>query len=104
LSIYYAHQKIEGFCETMLPRSKLPVPINEELWEELRTKVDAKIPRRIQVEVYAHLDGAAKKREREIGKRWLGGLHYRPCDYGLVFLYFLVTSGSCRSLEFLGRK
>ena len=35
-----------GFGETMLPRSELLVPVNEELWEELRTEVDAKIPLR----------------------------------------------------------
>ena len=85
-----------------MKRSKLPVPLAPDLWEELRSTVDAKLPRRIQAEVYTFLEKVARDRSKE-GKLWLGSLHYRPCDYGLIYLYFLLTKDGCRALEPLER-
>lgn len=59
-------------------------PLPTGLWHKLRDKVDKHIPRAVQEAFYDHLNTFEA----------IGTIFIRPCDYGLIYLYWLLTGKS----------
>ena len=59
-----------------------PLPVT--FWNRLREKVDKHIPRGVQEVLYDHLSTYQP----------MGTIFIRPCDYGLIYLYWLLSGKS----------
>ena len=64
--------------------SRVPLVFEIETWEKLRKVVDRVVPFGVQEVLYNYLSSLQK----------IGSQFYRPCDYGLVFLYWLIVGDS----------
>ena len=68
--------------------SRVPLVFEIETWEKLRKVVDRVVPFGVQEVLYNYLSSLPK----------IGSQFYRPSDYGLVFLYWLIVGDSLNSI------
>lgn len=68
--------------------SRIPVALEVESWRRLRKVVDRVVPVGVQEVLYNYLATLPK----------IGSQFYRPCDYGLIFMYWLIVDESFKTM------